>query len=45
MKTSDPIIFSGNTNRKLAQDICKFLKIELGDALVSEFTEGEIMEE
>jgi ribose-phosphate pyrophosphokinase len=41
-KTNGIIVFSGNTNPKLASDICKHLKIKLGDALVSEFSEGEI---
>ena len=36
------IIFSGNANPKLAQGICKYLKVSLGDALVSKFSEGEI---
>jgi len=40
--TNGIIVFSGNTNRKLALDICKSLKIKLGNAIVSEFSEGEI---
>ena len=36
------VIFTGNANRKLAEEICHFLKIPLGDALVSRFSEGEI---
>ncbi|MBU0549624.1 MAG: ribose-phosphate pyrophosphokinase [Candidatus Omnitrophica bacterium] len=36
------IIFSGNANPKLAQGICKYLKVSLGNALVSKFSEGEI---
>ncbi|RKY37183.1 MAG: phosphoribosylpyrophosphate synthetase [Candidatus Omnitrophota bacterium] len=35
-------IFSGNANRKLAEDISSYLKIPLGKALVSKFSEGEI---
>ena len=35
-------IFSGNANPKLAQGICSYLKIKLSDALVDEFSEGEI---
>jgi ribose-phosphate pyrophosphokinase len=35
-------IFSGNANPKLAQDICKHLRVKLGDALVSRFSEGEV---
>jgi len=36
------MVFSGNANPKLAQAICKFLGIPLGDALVGHFSEGEI---
>lgn len=36
------VIFTGNANRTLAEEICSFLKIPLGDALVSRFSEGEI---
>ena len=35
-------VFSGNANPELARKITKFLKMELGDALVSTFSEGEI---
>ena len=35
-------VFSGNAHRALAQDICKYLKVKLSDALVSKFSEGEI---
>jgi ribose-phosphate pyrophosphokinase len=35
-------IFSGNANPALARDICKILKVPLGDALVSRFSEGEV---
>ena len=35
-------IFSGNAHPELAKDICKYLKVELADALVSKFSEGEI---
>lgn len=35
-------VFSGSANPKLAQDICKHLRVRLGDALVSRFSEGEI---
>ena len=35
-------IFTGNANIKLTQEICKYLKMPLGDALVSTFSEGEI---
>ncbi len=35
-------LFSGNAHPELAQDICKYLKIKLSDALVTKFSEGEI---
>ncbi|MCX7926764.1 MAG: ribose-phosphate pyrophosphokinase [Candidatus Omnitrophica bacterium] len=34
-------IFTGNSNPKLAKAICDYLNIPLGDALVSQFSEGE----
>jgi len=36
------LIFSGNANKKLAEDICKYLKVKLGDASVDTFSDGEI---
>lgn len=36
------MIFTGNANRKLAQDIAVKLNTKLSDALVSRFSEGEI---
>lgn len=38
---SDMMIFSGNSNLKLAQEICKHLKLDLGKALVGKFSDGE----
>ncbi|MDD5347707.1 MAG: ribose-phosphate pyrophosphokinase [Candidatus Omnitrophica bacterium] len=35
-------IFSGNANRQLAKDICKYLRAPLADASVERFSEGEI---
>jgi ribose-phosphate pyrophosphokinase len=35
-------IFSGNAHPKLAQDICKYLKVKLSDAIITKFSEGEI---
>ncbi len=35
-------IITGNANPKLAQEICKYLKMPLGNALVTTFSEGEI---
>lgn len=36
------LVFSGNANPELAREICKYLKIKLGDALIGKFSEGEI---
>lgn len=36
------VVFSGNSNPALAKAICKYLKIPLGDAIVSKFSEGEV---
>jgi len=36
------VVFTGNAHPKLAEDIVDYLKISLGDALVSRFSEGEI---
>ncbi len=36
------LIFSGNSNKELALKICKFLKVELGNASVDKFSDGEI---
>lgn len=36
------MVFTGNANPKLANDICKYLGISLGDAFVGCFSEGEI---
>ncbi len=35
-------VFSGNANLKLAQDICDYLSIPLGQARVTKFADGEI---
>ncbi len=35
-------VFTGNANRKLAEDICKYLKLKLADAFVTRFSEGEV---
>ena len=35
-------IFTGNANRKLAEGICSYLRVSLGDALVGRFSEDEI---
>jgi len=36
------LVFSGNSNRKLAMDICKSLGIKLGNASIDTFSDGEI---
>lgn len=36
------LVFSGNSNKKLAVDICKILKIKPGDASIDRFSDGEI---
>ncbi len=35
-------IFSGNANRPLAEKICQFLEVPLGEAVVRRFSDGEI---
>jgi ribose-phosphate pyrophosphokinase len=35
-------LFTGNSNRKLAKEIADFLSIQVGDAAVSTFSDGEI---
>ena len=34
-------IFSGNSNRPLAEEICKGIGITLGEAVVNSFPDGE----
>lgn len=36
------LIFSGNSNKALTNDICKFLKVKLADASIDHFSDGEI---
>ena len=38
-------IFTGNANRKLAQDICGHLRMDLAKAEVRTFSDGEIFVE
>jgi len=35
-------IFSGNSNRSLAKDICKYLNIDLGELEIKRFSDGEL---
>lgn len=41
MKDTEMIIFSGNSNKPLAQKICRYLDVPLAEALVGEFADGE----
>ena len=45
MSDSDMMIFSGNANPKLAQDIARHLNMPLGRASVDKFSDSEIMVE
>jgi ribose-phosphate pyrophosphokinase len=38
-------IFTGNANRPLAEKICQYLKVPLGEAAVGRFSDGEIQVE
>jgi ribose-phosphate pyrophosphokinase len=40
-KLKDMMIFSGNANRPLAEDICRHLQVELSHAEVRKFSDGE----
>ncbi len=42
MKFNGLLVFSGNGNRALAKELCDYLSIPLGDAMVDRFSEGEI---
>ncbi len=35
-------VFSGNANRELAQEVCRYLGIPLGNAKVNRFSDGEV---
>ncbi|NVL90397.1 MAG: ribose-phosphate pyrophosphokinase [Desulfobacterales bacterium] len=39
------VLFAGNSNPELAQDICRYIGIKLGDAQVKTFSDGEIQVE
>ena len=45
MNTDGILIFSGNSNRPLAESICHELGIPLGKALVGQFSDGEVQVE
>ena len=36
------VIITGNANPRLAQEICQYLKMPMGDTLVTTFSEGEV---
>lgn len=42
---SDMMVFAGNANPQLAQDIAAYLSLPLGKAVVGRFSDGEIMVE
>jgi ribose-phosphate pyrophosphokinase len=42
MKGTDFVVFSGNSNKPLAQEICDYLQVPLGKCDVGRFSDGEI---
>lgn len=42
MSKNGMLIFAGNSNKKLTNEICTHLKMPLGNAVVGRFSEGEI---
>ena len=42
MSTHEPMIFTGNANPKLAQDVADYLRVPLGKAQVGRFSDGEV---
>ena len=42
MKRGQMLIFAGNSNKALTEEICSHLNMPLGNALVGKFSEGEI---
>jgi ribose-phosphate pyrophosphokinase len=42
MKGNDFVIFSGNSNKQLTQEICDYLQIPVGKCAVGRFSDGEI---
>ena len=40
--TYDLKLFTGNSNRPLAEEIAQYLHVPLGDAEVSRFSDGEV---
>ncbi len=42
MDNGELLVFSGNASPELANEICNYLEIDLGKAMVAKFSEGEI---
>ena len=42
MKIDQMLVFTGNSNKKLTVEICEYLNISLGGAVVGRFSDGEI---
>ena len=42
MSTAELMIFTGNANPKLAQDVADYLRVPLGNAKVGRFSDGEV---
>ena len=42
MSTNELMIFTGNANPKLAQDVADYLRVPLGNAKVGRFSDGEV---
>ncbi|MDO9372496.1 MAG: ribose-phosphate diphosphokinase [Gammaproteobacteria bacterium] len=45
MADSKMMVFSGNANRPLAEDVANYLNMPLGKAIVGRFSDGEVMVE
>ncbi len=45
MSYNSMLVFTGNANRQLAEDIVNYLNLPLGKAIVGRFSDGEIMVE
>lgn len=41
MSNGELLVFSGNSNKALAEGICKYLKLKLSDSSASRFSDGE----
>jgi len=42
MKKGQMLVFAGNSNKELSDEICAHLNLPVGDALVGRFSEGEV---